>query len=88
MKAKNTVTVLALLPVNFLAVAYGWWAAGWTSWAANWNEEPYAPPMAELGTACAVVAVIGVALLLARLWGAAAFQMIPVLALITLMSPS
>ncbi|MEV7883918.1 hypothetical protein ACWD3I_10415 [Streptomyces sp. NPDC002817] len=88
MKAKNTVTVLALLPVDFLVVAYGWWAAGWAGWAANWNEEPYEPPMAELGTACAVVAAIGVALLLARLWGAAAFQVIPVLALMALMSPS
>ncbi|MFF4268549.1 hypothetical protein [Streptomyces sp. NPDC001536] len=88
MRAKNTITVLALLPVNFLVVAYGWWAAGWSGWAASWNEEPYEPPMTELGTACAVVAVIGVALLLARLWGAAVFQVLPALALIALMSPS
>ncbi|MES5821387.1 hypothetical protein [Streptomyces sp. RG80] len=88
MRGKNTIAACALLPVNFLVVAYGWWAAGWTSWAANWNEEPYAPPMAELGTACAVVAAICVALLAARLWGAALFQMVPVVALLALMTPS
>jgi hypothetical protein len=84
MRAKNTITVLALLPVNFLAVAYGWWVAGWSGWAASWNEEP----MTELGTACAVVAAIGVALLVGRLWAAAVFQVIPVLALVALMTPS
>lgn len=88
MRAKNSITVLALLPVNFLAVTYGWWVAGWSGWAASWDEEPYEPPMTELGTACAVVAAIGVALLLARLWGAAVFQLLPALALIALMSPS
>lgn len=88
MRAKNTVAVCALLPVNFLVVAYGWWVAGWSGWAASWDEQPYEPPMTELGTACAVVAAIGVVLLLARLWGAAVFQMVPVLALVALMTPS
>jgi hypothetical protein len=77
--------VLALLPVDFLAVGYGWLAVGMTGWAANWDEEPYDPPLTELGVAAGVVAAVGVGLWLARLRGAAAFQLVPLLALVALM---
>ncbi|GCB49752.1 hypothetical protein SNL152K_7094 [Streptomyces sp. NL15-2K] len=80
--------MLGLLPVNILVVGYGWLAASMTGWAAGYDDEPYEPPLAELGTACGVVAVIGVLLWVARLRGAAAFQVVPLLMLATLMSPS
>jgi hypothetical protein len=85
MKWRNTVAVLALLPVNALAVGYGLLAAGMTGWAADWDQEPYEPPLPELATACGVAAAIGAALWWARLRRAAAFQAVPVLALAALM---
>ncbi|MEU6381274.1 hypothetical protein [Streptomyces sp. NPDC046909] len=88
MRAKNTVATLTLLPVNFLAVAGGWWVAAWSGWAAGWDEQSYDPPTTELGVLCGVVAAIGVALLAARLWGAALFQVIPVIILLAFMNPS
>lgn len=85
---RNTVAVLALLPVNALAVGYGWLAAGMTGWAANADGEgePYEPPLAELGTACGAVVIIGVALWCARLRRAAVFQAVPLLPLVALMT--
>ncbi|MEV6166640.1 hypothetical protein AB0L99_00245 [Streptomyces sp. NPDC051954] len=81
MKWKNTFAVLALLPVNAMLVGYGWLAAGMTDWAANWDGEPYRAPLAELGTACGVVAAIGAVLWWGRLRRAAAFQLVPLLIL-------
>ncbi|MEU0966996.1 hypothetical protein ABZ357_16790 [Streptomyces sp. NPDC005917] len=78
-------TVLALLPVNLLAVGYGWLAAGMTGWAASWDAESYEPPLTELGAAAGVVAAVGVVLWLARLRGAALCQLVPLLALVALM---
>ncbi|MGW0337396.1 hypothetical protein ACWD0J_37210 [Streptomyces sp. NPDC003011] len=83
---RNTVAVIALTPVNALIVGYGLLAAGMTDWAANWDDEPYRPPLAELGTVSGVVAAIGVALWWARLRRAAAFQAVPLLVLVLLMS--
>jgi hypothetical protein len=88
MRGRNIIAVLGLLPVNTLALGYGWLAAGMTGWAAGHDDEPYEPPLAELGTICGVVAVIGVGLWLARLRGAAVFQLVPLLMLAMLMSPS
>jgi hypothetical protein len=81
MRWRNTIAVLALLPVNFLLVGYGWLAAGMSAWAANWDEDPYRPPLAELGWPCGVVAAVGVGLWFARLRGAAVFQAVPLVAL-------
>jgi hypothetical protein len=88
MRGRNIIAVLGLLPVNIMAVGYGWLAAGMTGWAASYDDEPYEPPLAELGAACGVVAVIGVVLWVARLRGAAVFQVVPLLMLAMLMSPS
>jgi hypothetical protein len=77
-----------IIAANALAVGYGWLAAGMTGWAASFDDEPYEPPLAELGTTCGVVAAIGVALWLARLRGAAVFQVVPLLLLALLMLPS
>ncbi|WP_141312253.1 hypothetical protein [Streptomyces spinoverrucosus] len=86
MRWRNTLAVLGLLPLNALAVGYGWLAAGMTGWAASFGPEPYRPPMTELGVACGGVALIGVALWLAGLRRAAAFQLVPLLALAVLMT--
>lgn len=88
MRGRNIIAVLGLLPVNILAVGYGWLAAGMTGWAAGHDDEPYEPPLAELGMTSGVVAALGVLLWLARLRGAAAFQVVPLLMLAMLMSPS
>ncbi|GAA3991115.1 hypothetical protein OG252_34680 [Streptomyces sp. NBC_01352] len=88
MRGRNIIAVLALLPVNALAVGYGWLAVGMTGWAAGFDDEPYEAPMAELGVTCGVVAAIGVLLWLARLRGAAVFQLAPLLVLGLLMPPS
>lgn len=85
MKWRNTIAVLALLPVNAMAVGYGLLAAGMTGWAANWDEKPYEPPLTELGVAAGVVAVVGVVLWWAGLRRAAAVQLLPLLVLGTLM---
>ncbi|GGS94105.1 hypothetical protein GCM10010254_12510 [Streptomyces chromofuscus] len=77
--------MLGLLPLNTLLVGYGWLAAGMTAWAAGFGPEPYRPPMAELGAACGGVALIGVVLWWAGLRRAAAFQAVPLLALLALM---
>ncbi|WP_324789771.1 hypothetical protein [Streptomyces sp. H51] len=87
MRWRNTIAVLALLPLDALAVGYGWLAAGMTAWAAGQDGRPYHPPLAELGGACAVVAAAGALLWWARLRGAAAFQAVPLLALVALMLP-
>ncbi|PAZ12190.1 hypothetical protein CLM62_31325 [Streptomyces sp. SA15] len=88
MRGRNIIAVLGLLPVNILAVGYGWLAAGMTGWAASYDDEPYEPPLAELGTTCGVVAAVGVVLWLVRLRGAAVFQVVPLLILAMLMLPS
>ncbi|MFD3503016.1 hypothetical protein ACFWWT_29010 [Streptomyces sp. NPDC058676] len=88
MRGRNIIAVLALLPVNILAVGYGWLAAGMTGWAAGFDDQPYEPPLVELGAACGVVAAAGVVLWLVRLRGAAVFQMVPLLVLALLMSPA
>ncbi|MBA2811780.1 hypothetical protein E0500_031790 [Streptomyces sp. KM273126] len=85
MKRRNTIAVLGLLPINILVVGYGLLAVGMTGWGATWNEDPYEPPLAELGAACGAVAIIGGALWWARLRRAAAFQAIPLLVLAALM---
>ncbi|MDH6215424.1 hypothetical protein M2283_002728 [Streptomyces pseudovenezuelae] len=87
-RMRNFVAALALLPLNFLVVGYGWLAAGMTGWAANWDEQPYEPPLTELGVAAGVVAAVGVALWVARLRGAAVFQTVPLLVLVLLMMPT
>ena len=87
-RMRNFLAALALLPLNFLVVGYGWLAAGMTGWAANWDEQPYEPPLTELGVAAGVVAAVGVALWLSRLRGAAVFQTVPLLALVLLMMPT
>ncbi|MFI1563754.1 hypothetical protein ACH4ZX_11955 [Streptomyces sp. NPDC020490] len=84
---RNTIAILALLPLDALAVGYGWLAAGMTAWAAGQDGRPYRPPPAELGGACAVVAAAGALLWWTGLRGAAAFQAIPLLALVTLVLP-
>ncbi|WP_405873262.1 MULTISPECIES: hypothetical protein [unclassified Streptomyces] len=88
MRWRNTVAVIALLPLDFLVVGYGWLVAGMTGWAANFDEQPYDPPFAELGTVCGVVAAVGVVLWCARLRGAALFQAVPLAALLALMMPT
>jgi hypothetical protein len=88
MKGRNVITAIALLPVNALVVGYGWLAAGMTGWAAGYDDEPAEPPLAELGTACGLVVAIGVVLWLARLRGAAVFQVVPALLLAVLMLPT
>ncbi|MDX3243735.1 DUF6234 family protein [Streptomyces sp. ME18-1-4] len=87
-RGRNTVTAIALLPVNALAVGYGWLAVGMTGWAAAYDDEPAEPPLTELGTACGLVVTIGVVLWLARLRGAAVFQAVPALLLALLMLPA
>ncbi|MGW3289585.1 hypothetical protein ACWDR3_33580 [Streptomyces sp. NPDC001002] len=85
---RNFVAALAVLPLNVLLVGYGWLAAGMTGWAANWDEQPYEPPLTELGVTCGVVAAVGVALWVARLRGAATLQAVPLLVLVLLMLPT
>jgi hypothetical protein len=85
---RNTIAVLGLLPVDLLAVGYGWLAVGMTSWGASFDDPSvYAPPLAELWGAAGVVAAVGVGLWCARLRGAAVFQLVPLLALFALMVP-
>ncbi|MFF4252162.1 hypothetical protein ACFY1L_13220 [Streptomyces sp. NPDC001663] len=81
MRWRNTVAVLVLLPLDALAVGYGWMAVIWT-------DEPHEAPLAQLGVLCGVVAAVGAVLWPARLRGAAVFQFLPVLMLATLLLSS
>jgi hypothetical protein len=88
MRFGNTVAVIGLLPVNVLAVGYGWLAVGMRSWGASFDEPSvYEPPLAELGAVAAVVAAVGIVLWCSRLRGAAVFQLVPLLLLCALMVP-
>ncbi|MFE0425055.1 hypothetical protein [Streptomyces sp. NPDC058953] len=86
MKYRNTIAALALLPLNVLVVGYGLLAVGMSGWAHGYDGGPSPVPVRELGYALAVAGVILAGLLLARMWGAAVFQLIPVAILLVMMA--
>ncbi|KUJ65560.1 hypothetical protein ACZ90_46465 [Streptomyces albus subsp. albus] len=81
MKWKNTLSVLALLPLNAVLVGAVVGDLAMGQWAASYKSETYEPQVSELAWTLVVAALIGGLLAWRRLYGAAAVQVVWLLVL-------